>query len=279
MPDFSHILFVSDYDHTLTDPDSVIPKRNLDAIEYFMAHGGRFTLCTGRSMALFQPLRGVRVNAPVILLNGGLCYDFSAETALFEHYIELDARQMVLDLLQAFPGIIVEIQEPHGHYASRFEHGMSEFYRTSQCPFGTFVPEQTPHRLMKLALYDAFPASDLSPLVHATEEEDRLFETMRQYIQKRYGDAVSAVRPAARILDLQSGQATKGSAARQLAEHLGTTLLVAAGDSENDLSMLDTADLAFVPADAILKNHGYQTVRPCGEGSIADIIQVLSKQF
>ena len=46
---FSDVLLTVDYDRTLTAPDSTIPERNLEAIRYFIANGGTFTVNTGRS--------------------------------------------------------------------------------------------------------------------------------------------------------------------------------------------------------------------------------------
>ena len=49
---YSDILLTVDYDRTLTGPDSTIPQANLEAIEYFIAHGGTFTVNTGRSVPM-----------------------------------------------------------------------------------------------------------------------------------------------------------------------------------------------------------------------------------
>ena len=46
---FSDVLLTVDFDRTLTDPSANIPQRNLDAIAYFMEHGGAFTVNTGRT--------------------------------------------------------------------------------------------------------------------------------------------------------------------------------------------------------------------------------------
>ena len=43
------------------------------------------------------------------------------------------------------------------------------------------------------------------------------------------------------------------------------------GDAENDVVMLDGADYAFVPADAILKDR-YENVCQCADGAVADVI-------
>ena len=68
---FSDVLLTVDFDRTLTGPDSVVPKRNVEAIEYFMENGGKFTVNTGRSLNTFGPqMKVVPTNAPLLLFNG-----------------------------------------------------------------------------------------------------------------------------------------------------------------------------------------------------------------
>jgi hydroxymethylpyrimidine pyrophosphatase-like HAD family hydrolase len=72
-----------DFDRTLTGPDSVIPQRNFEAIEYFMENGGAFTVNTGRSTATFwQYLDTIPVNAPFLLYNGSAAYEKGKLTQL-----------------------------------------------------------------------------------------------------------------------------------------------------------------------------------------------------
>ena len=52
---------------------------------------------------------------------------------------------------------------------------------------------------------------------------------------------------------------------------LGRKILVCVGDARNDLTMLEGADFAFVPADAVLRDQ-FPNVCPCGEGAVADVI-------
>ena len=73
---YSDVLLTVDYDRTLTATDSTIPERNLKAIRYFMENGGAFTLNTGRSVPMAQPLLDVvPTNAPMLLYNGSAAYD------------------------------------------------------------------------------------------------------------------------------------------------------------------------------------------------------------
>ena len=72
---FDDILLTVDHDRTLTGPDSKIPQRNLEAIQYFTENGGSFTLNTGRSTTTMKPLLSrIPVNAPMVLYNGSAAW-------------------------------------------------------------------------------------------------------------------------------------------------------------------------------------------------------------
>ena len=87
---FSDVLLTVDFDRTLTAEDSSIPERNLEAIRYFMAEGGAFTVNTGRSLAMSRCFFDrVPMNAPVLLYNGGAAYDIQKEAFVFAHEIPL----------------------------------------------------------------------------------------------------------------------------------------------------------------------------------------------
>ena len=83
MGKFTGLLLASDFDDTLYDSHCRVPERNLRAIRYFIAQGGRFTVATGRAHRTFQPhYASVPINAPVVLSNGAAIYDFQADRML-----------------------------------------------------------------------------------------------------------------------------------------------------------------------------------------------------
>ncbi len=59
--------------------------------------------------------------------------------------------------------------------------------------------------------------------------------------------------------------------AQELKEKLGKKILICVGDGENDVSMLDGADYAFCPQDAVVANR-YPNVCKCADGAVADVI-------
>ena len=77
--------------------------------------------------------------------------------------------------------------------------------------------------------------------------------------------------PPPRILDIQAKGVSKGNAALALKDRLNKKILVAIGDAENDISMLNAADYAFCPADAVVADR-FPNVRDCGNAAIADVI-------
>lgn len=278
MVDFSDVLFVSDFDHTMTGVDGKIPAENRVAIAAFTTQGGSLTVCTGRSLPLFQPmLSQLSVNAPVILFNGALCYDFVCSQTLFAEPIAMDARALTADLLHRYPEVLLEVQEVKAHYCLRPDKNLMEFCRRSYCPVQAIRADEVPAQIMKLALYQDFRTPDVAQLFQITPEEEVFFSEVAAYLNTQYAGVLSAVRSAPRVVDIQAAQATKGQAARRLADLLGKKILAVAGDSQNDLSMLDAADYAFVPADATIDPTPYRQVVACSEGSVADALSKLAE--
>ena len=62
-----------------------------------------------------------------------------------------------------------------------------------------------------------------------------------------------------------------------LSSLLGRRTLVCIGDAENDRSMLEAADLAFVPGDGQPELVAqFSAVCPCGQGAVGDVIDRLA---
>ena len=83
MGKFDGVLLASDYDGTLYDSHGIITEEVRAAIRYFTDNGGRFTVCTGRSKQGFHAYSPDYINAPVLLANGAMAYDYAAERTVF----------------------------------------------------------------------------------------------------------------------------------------------------------------------------------------------------
>ena len=102
-------------------------------------------------------------------------------------------------------------------------------------------------------------------------EELARIDQVQAELEREFGHKCVVFRPAARILDIHARGVSKGRAARDLLERMGRKILVCVGDGENDVTMLDEADFAFCPADAIIRDR-YENVCDCADGAVADVI-------
>lgn len=268
---FSDILLTVDYDRTLTAPDSTIPERNIEAIRYFIENGGSFTVNTGRSLPMAQVFKDkVPVNAPLLLYTGAVAYDVQQDRIVFIHEIGMDMWKTIHELLEMFPDLTVEVQALDKHYNFIPNAGWDAF-SANNCAYATAEDGQDLGPFIKFAIYGEIRDVTVDHLFHGSEEEIRRIDEVEALLKEVYGDKVAVFRAGPRILDVQTGGVSKGWAARELQHRLGKKILVCMGDAENDVVMLDGADYAFVPADAILRDR-YENVCDCAAGAVADVI-------
>ena len=270
---FSDVLLTVDFDRTLTAPDSTIPQRNLEAIAYFIANGGSFTVNTGRSipMCVHNVIPFVPVNAPLLLYNGSAAYD--TKTGKLTRYapIAIDGGRLVQDLQTRFPQFDIEIQALDAHYLIRQDVGWEQYSDYNHCAWGYVTPENIPQPFIKASIYGAFRESTVAGMYETSPEELAQFEEATTYVEKTYGEYLDVFRACPRIIDLHAKGVSKLNSARLLQKELGKKILVCVGDAENDATMLDGADYAFCPADGIVADR-YENVCKCAEGAVADVI-------
>ena len=105
----------------------------------------------------------------------------------------------------------------------------------------------------------------------ATGAELALFDKAVSYIEAAYGDKIDVFRACARIADLHAKGCSKLASARELQQRLGKKILVCVGDGDNDLPMMEGADYAYCPGDAIIREK-FENVCNCADGAVADVI-------
>lgn len=269
---FSDVLLTVDFDRTLTGPDSTIPERNLTAIRYFIENGGAFTVNTGRSLPMTKIFRDiVPVNVPLLLYNGSAAYDLENGRILEPALIPLEQSHIIRRIMHLVPDMTVEVQGLDAHYIFEENPAWDAFSEGNHCAWRHAKPEDDLGPFLKLALYGRIGSAAVSALYEYTPEEIRRFDEVQQLLQEELGDYCEIFRAAPKILDIHARGVSKAHAARRLQKKLGRSILVCVGDGENDVSMLDDADFAFSPGDAIVADR-YPNVCNCADGAVADVI-------
>lgn len=269
---FSDILLTVDYDRTLTGPDSTIPRRNIEAIEYFIAHGGAFTVNTGRSLPMARPfLDLVPTSAPLLLYNGSGAYDPVSGSFTQAYPIDLDPKAFVSLLLELFPDLVVEIQAMDAHYAFRKNWDWEKFSENGGCAWGYLDTDHIPAPFLKVSLNGDCSGHTSASMYDATDAEVQRMRDAIDTVHRLYGDKVEAFHSVPKIVDIHARGVSKRKAARDLQKAMGRKILVCVGDGHNDRYMLEGADHAFCPRDGALADR-FPNDCECGSGAVADVI-------
>ncbi len=229
-------LILTDMDATLLTDDKRISEKNLKAIEYFIENGGFFSIASGRAVEaareFFPPLK---INAPAVLYNGAMIYDFANEKIIYESFIEEERKAAIKSFYEDYPDAGIEI----------YSEGRAYIYRSC---FETA-------RFEKRKNGEIFEMSDevwskpwTKVLIIGTEE---YLDRIEPIYRGRYDKGYSA-RSGPHFLDIVAGGASKGTGAERLASALGIEKdnVYAVGDNMNDISMIEWAGFGCAVGNA-----------------------------
>ena len=255
MGKFDGFLICSDFDGTFSGDENVI-SANKKAVEHFVREGGRFTFCTGRSVAYLKE-KGLSdiVNAPACLVNGSVIYDYENEKVLFQKTLPFTLKEFA-------------------HFVS-----LGGLTKLSATIFLGYENED----VINIEIFDMpDEIADKKPLKIVcrfnTMEEADAFKTFAKenpafkdcYISKSWSVGV----------ELNPLSATKGTAIEFIKNYLGDIhTSVGIGDYENDIPLLLCADIGVCVANGLdaVKNIADRIVKRNDEGAVADLISTLTR--
>ena len=267
---FDDVLLAVDYDRTLTGPDSVVPQRNWEAIQYFVENGGTFTMNTGRSTTTMRDLLyTLPNNAPLLLYNGSAAWD--KDRLIDLKIIDLPLWEVLDAVGEAFPEMNLEIQAVDNHYLLNPREEFVALYDKMHWGWAEAEHGKDYGPFIKFASYGPVRKPYMSNMYECSDADQARFDELDAFIRQHWGDKVEVFRAAPRIIDVHAKGVSKGAAAVELKKKLGKKFLVCVGDADNDITMLDAADYAFCPADGVVAAR-YETVCNCGDGAVADVI-------
>ena len=258
IPEVGKIVIASDLDGTLFDKRTEIPKNNLDAIERFKSAGGRFTLSTGRYgqtlRRLFPDCHKV-VNAPVITCNGAYLVDIENDT-------------VIKNITHTADWVVPTIKELYG----KFGHELNIFtvIKKDNEPFGKEFEEDSACNYEYYKVVISRPQGDLNEV--------------KEYLKKTHPEYY-LINSSSHLLEIMSYDATKGICLDDIREYYKNkgedVFIIAVGDYENDICMLEKADLAACPENASeeVKSVCSLHLCHCNDGAVCDLInKILNKE-
>lgn len=259
---FDGCILASDYDGTLAQDDGKIGQRVRDAIKYFTDNGGYFTVCTGRTKQGFHAYEPSLINAPVLLGNGAMAYDFGKEEIAFLNCIEDDAIDEFRKIINGFPGI------------------GSEFY-TTDFKSKVINPDERNRKHFDFQFIEYEVVDDVEkedfPLVKIMIGVgiDRV-DDFQRFLDSLNLQKIKYIPQHGNFIEIISVKTDKGLCLSLLADKLGCDKnhIYSIGDGENDVSMLRSASIGFVPENGCeaAKENGDIIVCSNNDGAVADAI-------
>ena len=274
MGKFDHILIVSDLDFTFLGEGGELVARNLEALERFRAEGGKFTIATGRR--LYDAKRAIPnleqiVNAPAILANGTILHDVIRDE-------EIDSG--VMDFASAYE-IVKYMRRMLPHVGIRITTDTTVLTDCITPMLQKDCPYDQPWRYRVLPLSEFKPEKWYKVVCRATAEETMQF---KELFLEKYGDDYNWCHSEKTIFECQKKGYNKGIHIDRLRDYYrerGLDMKVyVCGDYENDFEMLQKADVAVCPDNAIetVKEICYLCLCDHKQGVIADLIELLERQ-
>ena len=245
---YDRAAILTDLDGTLFDSRGNVSKTTRAAIREFIAGGGLFAVATGREPRnARRHLPDVPLNGPSVCLNGAAVYDFVHRKYISAIPMDMDAaKDVLLHCLDMGWPLDLQVYTTDGiYYASPLETADPEFLRihqpTTRLPMDQLLEKTWIKTVLLERAVDA-----LAP--------------MRAYLQEKgYDKRLALVEGTTDVVKIGKYQellpqdVNKGTGVdllRKLPVYEGRTL-IAVGDYWNDMELLEAADVACCPGNAI----------------------------
>ena len=256
MGKFDGILLVSDWDGTFFKEK--VFDENIKALRYFEDNGGAFSVCSGRYSDFLRAFKDeVPFNTYTICYNGAYIVDLNTNEILYQGFCDSHLFDIIDDVIE---------QKLEYKTINVYDDANSEPTAYTYDEYLEAKPELKSRNIYKVLLR---AESDLKGTEGAIAANKL---NLYDYI---------AVRSWGLSLEFMKRENSKGAAVRRLADKLGSKLIVAVGDYENDIEMLKAADISYAVENAIdevKRIADRQTVR-VNESAIAHIIYDIEKDI
>ena len=261
------ILVISDVDGTLIGRNRMIPKRNLEAIARFQRKGGHFAVATGRSVESgAQYYAEVSPNAPCVILNGTMVYDFTAKKMLWNLPLQLESTKKYIELIQNhFPSTGIEVYSTNG---------------TSILNNNDYTRTHLSRECMESDDPEIFDGRPLCKALFADDAD--VIQNIIAFIDTFEHDEVRFVTSCENYLEMLPFNADKGVALKEVIRLGGFSPknVYAIGDYYNDVELLQAAGFAVMPQNSPdeLKHYADLIVCDCDHGAVADLVEYIEQQ-
>ncbi len=236
-------IFFSDLDDTLLNTKKEVLPDTYTALKKFCDNGNIFVICSGRgldSAIKVQKKYGLEFpHSFIAAYNGCQIYDCDSKKTIFKVGLKLETVKDVFEMADEY-GEYVHTYSDEYILTSKDDEEIQDYRSKVSTPI-LFCKDPTEH-------LDGPPCKVICIDLHDHEKQERF----RAAVSKKYADEIDTMYSSPYYLELIPKGYGKGTAVRELAKHLDIPIenTIAAGDAENDNSMLIAAGLGVAMLNA-----------------------------
>ena len=260
MPDLSNIFLITDMDGTLLPENKILSDRDKSAIKRFRKDGGKFTIATGRTLqSALKYIKELEIDLPVILYNGSLIYD-----VMFTDELPDCSKEIAAELFKFMENPGGEVLRLDNIYVVCNNEYEKEHTRICQVE-------------PAYATLDSVPSGGWFKILFAAEPSQ--ITKLGEYVKTR-NFPVDFVRSHDIFIEMLPKGSSKGAALKEYIKLLNMEnyTVIAAGDYNNDIEMLQFADFGTATANAQqdVKDIADITLKNSSdENAIAELIDMI----
>lgn len=247
------VLFVSDLDGTLLNPQARISGRSASLLNDAISCGANFTIATARTPATVDDLiRNIDIQLPAVVMTGSLLWNRNSNTYSNPKFIIPSEAEKILDIYRhlCFPAFIFTLRNNHIHIyhtGPMSQHETDFMLERINSPFKTFHIDPVtgttlPDSLDNVLLFYAMQPNSEAEAAFA--EINGNVNCTPLFYHDIYGQEIAVVETFAH-------NSSKAEAVDFIARNNGYSKIVAFGDNVNDIPLLQKADIAVAPDNAV----------------------------
>lgn len=263
-------LVVSDIDGTLNNKFRQLPKRNEDAINKYVALGGRFTLASGRNPQSMEkhfkrlPIAGT----PAVVINGAGIYDFQKNEMIWFNPMSEEAMRLAIEAAKKFRLVDVIVV------------AKDIIYITGAGWFGKMFVSADKLDHKHIRNIDDVPKENWGKVIFSGAPFH--IAKIKKYFESMVDPDLTLMSSSIASYEILARNTHKGTAVLKLAEILGIDKdhIGAIGDYFNDYDMLKSVSVPACCGQApkALKEVSEYVTCHCNMGAVADFLEYIENK-
>ncbi len=244
-------LVALDLDGTLLNDRGEITEENAGALGTFFRRGGIVVLASGRMTDCITPFaEKMNIDCPIISYNGAMVRLGKSEKGKCIYHMPINPEHS---------GRVIEYCTKNSFLLNCYVKDVL-YAKEDKClrKYAQIYSRQTGavyHFIKNIETLKGCTCTKLILITDVENEKDRsrTRDFQYEYFSTKISDSMRIVKTNPEYLEFMNAAASKGTALDRIAEYFGVDIekeVIAFGDGENDIEMLEHAGLSVAPANA-----------------------------